>query len=378
MMNKQFFLLLLIGTLTLALVLSRGSGFEYDPTELESKERLWEMYERWRSHHTVSTSLDEKHKRFNVFKSNLHYVHTFNKRDDKPYKLKLNKFADMTNHEFRSAYAGSKIKHHRLLQGTSRANPSFRYANVTDTPSSVDWRAKGAVSPVKDQGQCGSCWAFSTIVAVEGINQIKTNKLVPLSEQELIDCDTQENQGCNGGIMDSAFDFIKKKGGISTEDTYPYKAAQRRCDVRKMNSPAVSIDGHEDVPANDEDALLKAVANQPVAVAIEASGSDFQFYSEGVFTGECGKELDHGVAIVGYGTTQDGTKYWIVRNSWGGEWGEKGYIRMQRGIEDKEGLCGIAMLASYPVKTSSTNPKHSYSTTTAADQDDLPQPKDEL
>lgn len=378
MMSKQFFFFLLFligGTLTLAL------GFEYDPRELESEERLWGMYERWRSHHTVSTSLEDKHKRFNVFKSNLHYVHAFNARDDKPYKLKLNKFADMTNHEFRSAYAGSKIKHHRLLQGASRATPSFRYANVTDTPPSVDWRAKGAVAPVKDQGQCGSCWAFSTVVAVEGINQIKTNTFVSLSEQELIDCDTQENKGCNGGIMDSAFDFIKKKGGISTENTYPYKAAQKRCDVRKMNSPAVSIDGHEDVPANDEDALLKAVANQPVAVAIEASGSDFQFYSEGVFTGECGKELDHGVAIVGYGSAQDGTKYWIVRNSWGSEWGEKGYIRMQRGIEDKEGLCGIAMLASYPVKTSSTNPKHSSSTTitTATDQDDTHnKPKDEL
>lgn len=367
-MNKWWFLVVVV---CVALVVGCGEGFDFKEKELESEERLWELYERWRSHHTVSTSLEEKQKRFNVFKANVQYVHNFNKKEDKPYKLKLNKFADMTTHEFKSLYATSKIKHHRMLQGAnSRASPSFKYANVTDIPPSVDWRAKGAVTNVKDQGRCGSCWAFSTVVAVEGINQIKTNQLVSLSEQELIDCDTQENQGCNGGLMDLAFDFIKNKGGISTEQIYPYRAVDGRCDAQKMNSPVVSIDGHEDVPANDEDALLKAVANQPVSVAIEASGFDLQFYSEGVFNGACGKELDHGVAIVGYGTTLDGTKYWIVKNSWGSEWGEKGYIRMKRGVEDKEGLCGIAMQASYPLKNSSTNPQHSSS--------HQPKPKDEL
>ncbi|GMP33974.1 hypothetical protein CsSME_00007055 [Camellia sinensis var. sinensis] len=213
----------------------------------------------------------------------------------------------------------------------------------------------------------GSCWAFSTVVGVEGINQIKTKKLVSLSEQELVDCDNNENAGCNGGLTDLAFEFIKRKGGITTEENYPYNAADGTCDVSKENHPVVSIDGHENVPANDEDALMKAAANQPISVAIDAGGSDFQFYSEGVFTGGCGTELDHGVAIVGYGTTLDGTKYWIVKNSWGTEWGEKGYIRMQRGISDKEGLCGIAMEASYPIKSSSNNSKGP-----------LPSPKDEL
>lgn len=117
------------------------------------------------------------------------------------------------------------------------------------------------------------------------------------------------------------------------------------------------IDSHENVPVNNEDALMKAVSNQPVSVAIDAGGSDLQFYSEGVFTGDCGTELDHGVAVVGYGTTLDGTKYWIVKNSWGPEWGEKGYLRMQRGINAEEGLCGIAMEATYPIKLSSNNPK---------------------
>ncbi|KAL9375438.1 hypothetical protein Peur_032317 [Populus x canadensis] len=319
----------LLVALSLALVLGITESLDFHEKDLESEESLWDLYERWRSHHTVSTSLDEKHKRFNVFKENVMHVHKTNKMG-KPYKLKLNKFADMTNHEFRSVYAGSKVKHHRMFRGTPRGNGSFMYGKVEKVPTSVDWRKKGAVTAVKDQGQC-------------------------------------ENQGCNGGLMEYAFEFIKKKGGITTESTYPYKAEDGHCDAAKENNPAVSIDGYEKVPENDEDALLKAAANQPVSVAIDAGGSDFQFYSEGVFTGECKTELDHGVAVVGYGTTLDGTKYWIVRNSWGPEWGEKGYIRMQRGISDKEGLCGIAMEASYPIKNSSTNPSGTKSS-----------PKDEL
>ncbi|KAJ0713121.1 putative chymopapain protein [Helianthus annuus] len=335
----------LLLSLSLSLVLGVAWSFDFHEKELETEDSLWDMYERWRSHHKVATNHGEKLRRFNVFKSNVLHVHETNKMD-KPYKLKLNKFADMTNHEFRSVYAGSKIHHHRSLQGDRIGNKAFMYANVESVPTSVDWRKKGAVAPVKDQGQCGSCWAFSTVAAVEGINKIKTNELVSLSEQELVDCDTLENQGCNGGF-----------NGFG--DAYPYAAEDGKCDSNKMNSPVVSIDGHEDVPKNDEQSLMKAVANQPVAVAIDAGSSDFQFYSEGVFTGKCGTQLDHGVAAVGYGTTLDGTKYWIVRNSWGSEWGEKGYIRMERGISDKRGLCGIAMEASYPIKNSSNNPKSS-------------------
>ncbi|KAI3759449.1 hypothetical protein L6452_07280 [Arctium lappa] len=348
----------LLVSLSLCLVLGVSWSFDFHEKELETEDSLWEMYERWRSHHKVAASDNEKQRRFNVFKSNALHVHETNKMS-KPYKLKLNKFADMTNHEFRSVFAGSKIKHHRMLQGDRIGNKTFMYANVENVPSSVDWRKKGAVTPVKDQGHCGSCWAFSTVVAIEGINQIKTKELVSLSEQELIDCDTRGNQGCNGGLMDLAFDFIKKVGGLTKEDDYPYTAADGRCNAKKENAPVVSIDGHEDVPKNNEKALMKAVAHQPVSVAIDAGDPDFQFYSEGVFTGKCGTELDHGVAAVGYGTTLDGTKYWIVKNSWGPEWGEKGYIRMERGISDKRGLCGIAMEASYPIKNSAVNPKSS-------------------
>ncbi|KAK1293949.1 Vignain [Acorus calamus] len=342
---------LLLVILSLAVAASISDAIHFDEKDLASEESLWDLYERWRSHHTVSRDLGEKNKRFNVFKENVRFIHEFNK-GDKPFKLRLNRFGDMTNQEFRRAYAGSKVHHHRSMRGAPHGSEGFTHAKTGDLPQSVDWRQKGAVTPVKDQGQCGSCWAFSTVVAVEGINQIKSGKLVSLSEQELIDCDNGDNQGCNGGLMDYAFEFIKKNGGITTESNYPYRARDGRCNIGKENSHVVVIDGHQNVPVNDEDALLKAVANQPVSVAIDAGGYRFQFYSEGVFTGHCGTDLDHGVAIVGYGTTLDGTKYWTVKNSWGPEWGEKGYIRMQRGVSAAEGLCGIAMEASYPIKTS--------------------------
>uniref|UniRef100_A0A1D1YUN4 Vignain n=1 Tax=Anthurium amnicola TaxID=1678845 RepID=A0A1D1YUN4_9ARAE len=342
---------LLLAAALVALLSAMAEGIHFDEKDLATDESLWDLYGRWRSHHTVAMDLGEKHKRFNVFKDNVRFIHEFNKRD-KPYKLELNKFGDMTREEFRQTYAGSKIAHHVLRRGRPRGSLEFSHGKVADVPPSVDWRQKGAVTPVKNQGQCGSCWAFSTVVAVEGINQIKTKKLISLSEQELIDCDTGDNQGCNGGLMDYAFEFIKNNGGITTESNYPYTAADGTCDAVKVNSHVVVIDGHEDVPANDEDALMNSVAQQPVSVAIEASGRPFQFYSEGVFTGDCGTELDHGVAVVGYGATQDGTKYWIVKNSWGPDWGEKGYVRMERGVSAEEGLCGIAMQASYPIKNS--------------------------
>ncbi|KAL7241123.1 hypothetical protein ACSBR2_006699 [Camellia fascicularis] len=342
-------------SLSLALLSQLVQSIDFTEKDLSSDESLWDLYERWRSHHTVSRDLSEKQKRFNVFKENVKHIHKVNNMG-KPYKLKLNRFGDMTNHEFRSTY-GSKVKHFRMLHGGRSGTGGFMHEKTDNLPPSVDWRKKGAVTGVKDQGNCGSCWAFSAVVAVEGINKIKTNELVSLSEQELVNCET-DNQGCNGGLMENAFEFIKKNGGLTTDIIYPYNAQDGSCDSSKMNSPVVvMIDGHENVPENDENALMKAVANQPVSVGIDAGGSDLQFYSEGVFTGPCGAELDHGVAAVGYGTTIDGTKYWIVKNSWGPEWGEHGYIRMQRMVDAEEGLCGIAKEASYPIKLSSDNPK---------------------
>ncbi|XVF60823.1 hypothetical protein PTKIN_Ptkin08bG0079000 [Pterospermum kingtungense] len=172
----------------------------------------------------------------------------------------------------------------------------------------------------------------SKAIAMEGVTKLTRGKLISLSEQELVDCDTKgEDQGCNGGLMDDAFKFIQQNKGLTTESNYPYKGVDGTCKTNKEADHAATINGFEDVPANSEDALQKAVANQPVSVAIDAGGFEFQFYSSGVFMGDYGStDLDHGVTAVGYGVDDDGTKCVLVKNLWGSSWGEQGYSRIQR------------------------------------------------
>jgi len=214
----------------------------------------------------------------------------------------------------------------------------------------VDWRAAGAVTGVKDQGQCGSCWAFSTTGSIEGANFVVNGQLLSLSEQELIDCDRSGNdRGCNGGLMDYAYEWIISNGGIDTEKDYPYTATDTVCDNTKEHHVAVAVTSFEDIPPNNEAAIKKAATVQPVSIAIAASGLPFQLYSHGVFNGSCSTQLDHGVLIVGYDTdAETGQEYWIVKNSWGEVWGEQGFIRMAMN-HPPAGLCGLAMVPSFPV-----------------------------
>jgi len=323
-----------------------------------SEAEIRHLYEQWLATHGKQyNALGEKDRRFEIFKDNLRFVDEHNAAADggeHSFRLGMNKFADLTNEEYRSRYLGVKPGGERPKRTAVRSD-RYKLKEGDSLPDSIDWRAKGAVAPVKDQGSCGSCWAFSAIASVEGINKIVTGDLILLSEQELMDCDRSYNEGCNGGLMDYAFEFIINNGGIDTEADYPYKEKDGRCDTYRKNAKVVSIDAYEDVPENDEQALKKAVANQPVSIAIEASGRAFQLYQSGIFTGRCGTQLDHGVVAVGYGT-ENGKDYWIVRNSWGAEWGEVGYLRMERNIADKVGKCGIAIEPSYPIKKGANPP----------------------
>ncbi|KAE9588577.1 putative actinidain [Lupinus albus] len=300
-------------------------------------------YESWmKQHGRQYKDKEEWEVRYGIYQANVKFIEFINSQNYS-YKLKDNKFADLTNDEFKSNHLG--FRQHRLY-----SNTRFRYHNHGELPKSIDWRKKGAVTNIKDQGNCGSCWAFSAVAAVEGINQIKSGKLVSLSEQQLIDCDIENgNLGCQGGDMEIAFTFIKKHGGITTNKHYPYQGSDGTC-KNPRNHAIVNISGYENVPAQNEKMLKAAASNQPVSVAIDAGCYEFQLYSKGIFSRSCGKDLNHGMTIVGYGEENNGHKYWIVKNSWATNWGDSGYIKIKRDIRDKDGVCGIAMDASYPIK----------------------------
>nr|POE52678.1 senescence-specific cysteine protease sag12 [Quercus suber] len=301
-------------------------------------------YQQWMAKYGRNYEDDaEKEKRFKIFKDNVEYIDKVNNEGNRTYKLSVNEFADLTTEEFIATRTGFKIS-----SQPSSPKTSFRYENLTEIPMTMDWREKGAVTPIKNQGQCGCCWAFSAVAAVEGVTQIKNGNKISLSEQQLVDC-VEGNHGCGGGFMDYAFEYIIQNQGLATEENYPYQAMDGTCDQQMASNIVAQISSYEDVPSNNEEALLQAVANHPVSVAIEGSSSDFKSYSSGVFTGECGTNLDHAVTVIGYGMSDDGTKYWLIKNSWGTTWGESGYMRIQRDTGAPEGVCGIAMKPSYPV-----------------------------
>lgn len=181
------------------------------------------------------------------------------------------------------------------------------------------------------------------------MNKIKRGKLVSLSEQQLIDCDVySENQGCRGGFMENAFAYIMENGGITTSKNYPYIGKEQKCNTKKAKQHAVTISDYKQVEPNEE-SLQVAINKQPISVAIDASGYNFQLYSGGIFSGNCGYGLNHAVTLIGYDVEENGDKYWLVKNSWGNIWGENGYIKMKRGLDDNRGMCGIAVQASYPL-----------------------------
>jgi len=283
--------------------------------------------------------------RYNIFKANVDKIEQHN-RAGKSYTMGMNKFGDMPFEEFHAKYTGyTPVKRDYIR---SKNTVSVGHDHKVANPKSVDWRDKGAVTPVKDQGQCGSCWAFSATGSLEGAYFIAFNTSVSLSEQQLVDCSgAQGNQGCNGGLMDQAFEYVMSNGGLTSEDKYPYTAMDGDC-MNPLPASIASVSKYVDVATNKDAALENAVVIGPVSVAIEADQEAFQFYKSGVFDDDtCGDMLDHGVLAVGYGVDNN-KKYWIVKNSWGADWGDNGYIRMVRSTNE-EGECGINMDPSYPI-----------------------------
>ena len=234
----------------------------------------------------------------------------------------------------------------------------YQFPSYSTLPTSVNWVDVGAVTQVKDQGQCGSCWSFSTTGALEGVFYNKFGKLVSFSEQQLVDCDTLRNgghdHGCNGGLMDNAFQWIHTNGGLCEESSYVYVSGK----TQKSGSCVTTcelVDGsivakYVDVPPHSDYEMMSAITFQPVSIAIEADTREFQLYKSGVFDAECGTNLDHGVLVVGYGTL-DGKDYYLIKNSWGSSWGQNGYILLGRGYSynNGDGQCGMLLQGSYPV-----------------------------
>ncbi|XP_050229827.1 zingipain-2-like [Mercurialis annua] len=311
-----------------------------------SHDDISKMFETWTKQNAKTyASAEEKLYRLKVFADNFEFVNNHNTQGKSSYTLSLNAFADLTHDEFKASHMGIStasapldLLEHRL------PFPDI----VGQAPSAVDWRAEGAVTEVQNQGDCNSCWVFSGVGAIEGLNKIVNGTLVDLSEQEVVDCNGLA-PGCVPGYVANTYKFAIKNHGILPENEYPYEAREMKCQTDKLNRGAGTIDAYSKVPYGNERLLLKVVAIQPVSVAICVKDRVFQLYSQDIFTGPCCLTVDHAVLIVGYGTSKNGVDYWIAKNSWGKQWGMDGYILLKRNV-GRKGLCGINMWATFPRK----------------------------
>ncbi|CAI7998290.1 Digestive cysteine proteinase 2 [Geodia barretti] len=322
------FALILVAVVTLA------SAFDFPEEWKAWKEKYGKIYD------DDITEL----RRHAIWQANKKYVDEHNEHLAQPlgFTLAINEYSDLDSAEFAKQLTG--------LIGNPTVDPSVKRHTATPgaIPDSVDWRTKGIVTPVKNQGQCGSCWAFSATGGLEGQHALVTGNLVSLSEQNLVDCSqAQGDEGCNGGWPFWAFEYVITNDGIDLEKDYPYVARDETCRFKAADVGS-TCSSYEMVTEDSEVALTDAIANVgPISVAIDASHASFQMYSSGIYyEPSCSTtELDHAVLAVGYGS-DNGQDYYIVKNSWGETWGMKGYIDMSR---NRNNNCGIASKASYPI-----------------------------
>jgi len=331
----------LLVVVLLGLAVANASVFKEEEYQL--------LFTRFMTQYNKKYTHDTFFYRYTVFKANMDKIYLANK-EKHSYTLGMNEMGDMTHAEFKATKLGYKRVDRSYARAKNSAGP---HQHVKAVPNAVDWRSKGAVTPIKNQQQCGSCWAFSTTGSVEGAAFIGSGKLVSLSEQQLVDCSqAQGNQGCEGGLMDQAFQYIISNGGITTEANYPYTAMDGTCNSTAAANIAATIGGYTDVNSGDQNSLLAAVTIGPVSVAIEADQACFQFYSSGVLSDpSCGTNLDHGVLAVGF--DQKGG-FWIVKNSWGTSWGMNGYVEIALGEDE----CGINTEPSYPTGSKLSKAHH--------------------
>jgi C1A family cysteine protease len=315
-----------------------------------------EKFINWMKEHNVKAENGERFVQWlQNFANNDDIIESHNAKKAS-YTLGHNKFSHMSNEEFKVYMNLKKMERPADMEPAAFIHTA---SNTSATADSIDWVSKGAVTGVKDQGSCGSCWSFSTTGALEGAYQIKNGNLKSFSEQNLVDCDNRQgnprgtDMGCNGGLMDSAFSWTQKNGGLCSEADYPYVSGQTRTAGTCAQSSCtldskVAPKSYTDVQKNSDSAMMSALNKGPVSIAIEADQSAFQLYKSGVFTEACGDNLDHGVLAVGYGS-QDGQDYYKVKNSWGTSWGMDGYILLERGGSQKTGQCGmLSGPPSYP------------------------------
>lgn len=317
---------------------------------------LHNLFEKWAVEYNYDVYSGNKYiDLFDKWVSNHRFIEETNSKN-LTYTLGHNQFSAMDLNDFRT-YLGYNFFTMNEKEPIYDNEKQFLRGSL---PESVNWIERGGVAPVKDQGQCGSCWSFSTTGALEGAYFVKNGILFSFSEQQLVSCDNFKNtenrgsdHGCSGGLMDNAFRWIENNNGLCAEIDYPYVSGNgvvTPCSNTCDNVKGSKIINFYDVKPSDDTAMMTAISKQPVSIAIEADQREFQLYKSGVFTGTCGTKLDHGVLVVGYGS-ENGNDYYLVKNSWATSWGDAGYIRLARGptYNNGDGQCGILLQGSYPV-----------------------------